>query len=399
MTYLVIYGDELYHHGVKGMKWGVRHYQNADGSYKAGAEGRYDPDSSPRKQSSGRLPPKQRKPSGSRVETSAGKRPATRAPSKKVESKKKPEPEITSMKDVIRNLPHMTLSDAKKYTETYLLGKNTIDNYISADTDFSRIQSSDAFEKYAFYATYKQHDKDMYTGLFGSNLINRANAAAKRAERRAKTDEEIDEAKRLRETADNMKVYKMNIAATKNLKIPSDTNAANTLQELMKKQSFRDDVAKSIADSKTQMKRPGQQMLFNRAEKIMKKTGPLSEKDKKDLYEAFNLTLTFHNDFNNRSQDSFYKALKNKGYSAIVDVNDQKYSSYHAKRPMIVFDHDSVSLKSATNLSKKDIDKYVTKANIDRYTREIGEQTVGNLRNFAKFKMSDVEDYFGDNNK
>lgn len=398
MTYLVIYGDELYHHGVKGMKWGVRHYQNADGSYKAGAEGRYDPDSSPRKQSSGRLPPKPRKPSAPKAEINSSKRSATRSSPRKAEDKKQ-EPEITSMKDVIRNLPNMTLSDAKKYTETYLLGKNTIDNYITADTDFSRIQSSDAFEKYAFYATYKQHDKDMYTGLFGSNLINRANAAAKRAERAAKTDEEKEEAERLRETADNMKVYKMNISATKNLKIPSDTNTANTLQELMKKQSFRDDVAKSIADSKTQMKRPGQQMLFNRAEKIMKKTGPLSEKDKKDLYEAFNLTLTFHNDFNNRTQDSFYKALKNKGYSAIVDVNDQKYSSYHAKRPMIVFDHDAVSLKSATNLSKKDIDKYALKANVDRYTREIGEQTLGNIKNLAMYKLSDVEDYFGDNSK
>lgn len=40
------YGDELYHFGVKGQKWGVRRYQNTDGSYKSGAEGRYDGDGS-----------------------------------------------------------------------------------------------------------------------------------------------------------------------------------------------------------------------------------------------------------------------------------------------------------------------------------------------------------------
>lgn len=36
----------LMHHGVLGQKWGVRRYQNEDGSYKYGAEGRYNPSGS-----------------------------------------------------------------------------------------------------------------------------------------------------------------------------------------------------------------------------------------------------------------------------------------------------------------------------------------------------------------
>ena len=35
---------ELYHHGVKGMKWGVRRYQNKDGTLTAAGKKRYDRD-------------------------------------------------------------------------------------------------------------------------------------------------------------------------------------------------------------------------------------------------------------------------------------------------------------------------------------------------------------------
>lgn len=47
MSYQVIFTDTLCHHGVKGQRWGVRRYQNIDGSYKSGAQGRYNDDGSP----------------------------------------------------------------------------------------------------------------------------------------------------------------------------------------------------------------------------------------------------------------------------------------------------------------------------------------------------------------
>lgn len=45
----VVYPDELYHHGIKGQKWGVRRFQNPDGTLTEAGKKRYNDDGTPKK--------------------------------------------------------------------------------------------------------------------------------------------------------------------------------------------------------------------------------------------------------------------------------------------------------------------------------------------------------------
>ena len=41
MPYQIMFTDELYHHGIKGQRWGIRRYRNADGSLTKAGIARY----------------------------------------------------------------------------------------------------------------------------------------------------------------------------------------------------------------------------------------------------------------------------------------------------------------------------------------------------------------------
>lgn len=342
------YEDYLCHHGIKGQKWGVRRWQYTDGALTPAGYIHYG--------------------YGKKKGTVAK---ATRAA---LTAKEKLKTEIAS-----RTGQH---------------GNSSVDTYLKKGTNFYRVQSSDKFENFAFYATHKKHDTEEYAGLFGKNLKARANAVAKAAEKEAEKTGDFENAKALRQTADGMNIYQLKIANTSRLRVPSEQSASHIVGTLLKDKEFHSDLKVSIEDSKEKMRRPQQQQLFWQAEAVLKKDpSRVTDQDKTVLYRALNLSLTNHNEQEVRMQDKFYGELKRNGYSALLDLNDKKYSSYHAHSPIIVFDTSKVQLQSIMKMDDAKINKLYNKYNAERIRKEVVEQTLGTVARCGSVPVSKLAGY------
>lgn len=222
-------------------------------------------------------------------------------------------------------------------------------------------------------------------------------AAAKAATRQAdKSGDEADisKARDLNDKAQNMKIYQLHISSVDKLRIPSDKNASDICCNLLYDTKFNSNVTNSITNAKQKMKRPAQQDLFNQALKALKHNPKtLTYAEKVAIYKAFNLTLTNHDDSEIAAQNTFYKALKNKGYSALLDYNDKDFSSYKAKKPVIVFNTSAVSLQSVTNVDSQTVDALYKKYNAKRIKSEIKEQSLGTITKRSQMLVSDCSSY------
>lgn len=340
----------LCHHGIKGQKWGIRRYQYADGTLTPSGRYRY------RKSNS------------------------------------------SNLLDRAFRIMNSNVKEVVNTTRTKVTGKQYVDTFLNKGTSLSRIQTSNNFEKFAFYATYKKSDSDKYLGLFGKNLTNRSRLDADKAEKVANatgSEKDIAEAAKLREYANNVKVYQLKLETSRKLKFPSDENASDITSKLLSTDSdFKNNLIASIQDSKEKMKRPSQQILFKQAENALNKDPKyMSKSEKESVYKAFNLSLVYHNPQEVAAQNRFYSELKKKGYNALLDYNDKSYSSYHAKRPTIVFDVDSVKLQSVSETNPKIVDKLYTKYNSERIAKEAIANTIGLVEKIGTKTISECSSY------
>lgn len=334
--------DELYHFGVKGMKWGVRRYQNEDGSL-----------TSLGKMLSDRKTAKKHSTTSNMVKAEYSRREFEDAKTRlKLENQKKKskrqqdlekkyidqgfakdEAEIKAYnraktETILKVAGGIALASAAAYVAYKHYDKVT-DRVFEKGSEIGRLTNNGSEPtNRAFYGFVNKHDKDRYEGLYGKTL------------------------------GANGPVYRKAMRAAGDINVASPESARKVLKNMFDtdKQSF--DVFKKNIDAMASAVPPTtkQGKLWRKAKQELD-SGKIGD----NTYKAFNTTLVLHTKEQQPINDKFYSAMKKAGYGAIRDVNDKENSGYFAKNPLIVFDTDKINVEGFTKLGNDHIDSMFAK--------------------------------------
>ena len=338
--------DELYHFGVKGMKWGVRRYQNEDGSLTSLGKKRD-------KMLSDRKTAKKHSTTSNMVKAEYSRREFEDAKTRlKLENQKKKskrqqdlekkyidqgfskdEAEIKAYnraktETILKVAGGIALTSAAAYVAYKHYDKVT-DRVFEKGSEIGRLTNNGSEPtNRAFYGFVNKHDKDRYEGLYGKTL------------------------------GANGPVYRKAMRAAGDINVASPESARKVLKNMFDtdKQSF--DVFKKNIDAMASVVPPTtkQGKLWRKAKQELD-SGKIGD----NTYKAFNTTLVLHTKEQQPINDKFYSAMKKAGYGAIRDVNDKENSGYFAKNPLIVFDTDKINVEGFTKLGNDHIDSMFAK--------------------------------------
>lgn len=205
----------------------------------------------------------------------------------------------------------------------YKISDEYMDKIIKSGSSLQNVSSdSDVGVRDAFYSSKNALDKMKYQGLFGNHIQNRGN-----------------------------KAFSKEIKTLTDIKRASPKNAQKVLQELINKdpefaKGFKSEMSATVLGATYKNK------VLKNADKIA------SGKVNKSVYEVFNASLVVHSPSMQKLTDKYYDSLSKKGYNAIKDTNDSKYSSYGALNPIIAFGtKGKVSVINVRELAKSEVAK------------------------------------------
>lgn len=359
----VYYANSMYHHGIKGQKWGVRRFQKKDGSLTPAGRKRYDDGLNKKKQKEYKIPENK---SLHRLKLED---------KYKAQGMSEKEAEQAAAK---RIRGEQFVVGAAAVTVAACVAYNKYRNYnvdkVLKNAEFHRIvliDNPDApVREGSRYVSYKKNDIMRYRGLYGNELKTKRTA-------NAINNVDIDEmAKKMggkvptdlnsiRKYAEENKtyttnIYDMTIKSKGDIKVASEKRARETFEKLYKNDpEFRKNLTDRIAFNRDRLiKKKG--MMKSNVVDTLAKNGELTDKElKSKAYDLFNVMLVDGNEKSRSNQKKFYDALKEQGMNAVQDMNDKKYSGYGTKNPLILFDGEFDYSKKVLSDSRiqKDLNK------------------------------------------
>ena len=335
-TYIIILNgsfvsnNELYHHGIKGMKWGFRRFQNEDGSLKADGRKRYANDGE--------------KSFNKNNETSSDVKPHRKSLIQKrreklieqyIQKGYGPKAAETMAKQRMRTEAVVAAVGTVALTATAIavsrrIGQDYFDKTFKSGKVIQNIGANPNanFKDAPFFAAVNKSDKKAYGMMYPSEKRGMAKNFA--AQRGLKYEG----------------IYKNEIKLNSDVKRASVANARNIFYEKMDNDpQFKKEVLDTLKKTHYSDSKAVNEYLRN-------------GKHSRKLYDRFNQALATPQFQAAGIHKQYYDEMKKHSYNAILDINDTRYSGYKkiSKNPTIFFGNDKWEKISSKKLSDVEID-------------------------------------------